>query len=101
MNTGQSAARFQVYKDGQQPIVYNGDPDPSFRGVLFAPHTAMTINGGKLSWAGSITLGQLKVNGSPNLRIGYDPDLSTYLGPDWSVRRYREIPSSEAGFLTP
>lgn len=100
VNPTQPAARFQVYKVGAQPIYHNAITDLTFRGVLFAPDTALTINGGHLSWAGSITVGQLKVNGAPNLKIGYDFDLATYLGPDWKVSRYREIPSSEAGFLT-
>jgi len=99
VNTAQSAVRFQVYKDGPQPVLHNATTDLTFRGVLMAPHAAMTINGGQLSWAGSITLGQLKVNGSPNLQIGYDPDVATYLGTDWKVSRYREIPASEAGFF--
>lgn len=101
VNTTQSAARFQVYKVGAQPISHNATTELTFRGVLFAPDTAMTINGGHLSWAGSITVGQLKVNGAPNMQIGYDFDLATYLGPDWKVSRYREIPSAEAGYFTP
>lgn len=101
VNTTQSAVRFQVYKVGAQPIYHNASTDLTFRGVLVAPDTAMTINGGHLSWAGSINVGQIKVNGAPNLKIGYDFDLATYLGPDWRVSRYREMPSAEAGYFTP
>ncbi len=101
VNPDYSATRFQIYKAGDKPIVHNTASDVlTFRGVLFAPATSMTINGGKLSWAGSINVGQLTVNGAPNLQIGYDFDLATYLGPDWKVSRYREIPSSEAKFVT-
>ncbi len=102
VNPDLSATRFQIYKVGDAPIVHNTLSDVlTFRGVMFAPDTAMTINGGKLSWAGSTTVGQLKVNGAPNLQIGYDFDLVTYFGPDWKVSRYREIPSAEASFFTP
>ncbi|HUP85946.1 MAG TPA: pilus assembly PilX N-terminal domain-containing protein [Acidimicrobiales bacterium] len=96
VNPGQSATRFQVYKVGAEPILHNTATDVSFRGVLFAPDTAMTINGGQLSWAGSINVGQLRANGTPNMKILYDFDLATYLGPDWRVSRYREIPSTDA-----
>ncbi len=100
INPDYSATRFQIYKLGDKPILHNTLSDIfTFRGVMFAPETSMTINGGKLSWAGSINLGQLTVNGAPNLQIGYDFDLATYLGPDWKVSRYREIPSAEAGYL--
>lgn len=101
VNPDYSATRFQIFKFGDKPIVHNTLNDLyTFRGVMFAPETSMTINGGKLSWAGSINLGQLKVNGTPNLQIGYDFDLATYLGPDWKVSRYREIPSTEAKFVS-
>ena len=96
VNPAQPASRFQVYKSGSEPILHNASTDLSFRGVLFAPDTQMTIDGGQLHWAGSITVGQLKVNGSPNLKILYDLDLATYLGPDWRVGRYREVTASEA-----
>lgn len=96
VNPAQSATRFQVYKVGGGSITHNTASDLTFRGVLFAPDTAMTINGGQLQWAGSINVGQLVVNGTPNLKILYDFDLDTYLGPDWRVSRYREIPSPGA-----
>jgi hypothetical protein len=94
--TGQSATRFQLYKVGAEPLLHNPVDDLSFRGVLFAPDTPITINGGNVQWAGSITMGQMVVNGTPNLKILYDNDLATYLGPDWRVSRYREISSAGA-----
>jgi hypothetical protein len=96
VNPLQSATRFQVYKVGGGEIIHNTLSDLTFRGVLFAPDTAMTINGGNLQWAGSVNVGQLVVNGTPNLKILYDLDLATYLGPDWRVSRYREISSASA-----
>ena len=96
VNPLQPARMFQIYKAGNGAIAHNALNDLTFRGVLFAPETRLTINGGHLSWAGSITTGQLTVNGTPNLKILYDLDLETYLGPDWRVSRYREISSSQA-----
>lgn len=96
VNPLQPARMFQIYKAGNGPIAHNPSGDLTFRGVLFAPDTRMTINGGNLTWAGSVTTGQLTVNGAPNLKILYDLDLETYLGPDWRVSRYREISSSAA-----
>lgn len=96
VNPLQPASRFQIYKAGAGPVVHNAVTDLTFRGVLFAPDTPMRIDGGHLHWAGSINVGQLKVNGTPNLKILYDLDLETYLGPDWRVSRYREITASEA-----
>lgn len=96
VNPLQPARMFQVYKTGAEPISHNTVTDLSFRGVMFAPDTPMTINGGNLQWAGSINVGQMKVNGTPNLKILYDLDLETFLGPDWRVSRYREVASSEA-----
>jgi hypothetical protein len=96
VNPLQAARMFQVYKVGPEPILHNSIGDLTFRGVMFAPDTQMTINGGDLQWAGSVNVGQLTVNGTPNLKILYDLDLLTYLGPDWRVSRYREIASSDA-----
>jgi hypothetical protein len=97
VNPVQSATKFQIYKVGSEPIYHNTINDYlTFRGVLFAPDTQMVITGGNLNWAGSINIGQLTVNGTPNMKILYDYDLSTYLGPDWRVSRYREISAPEA-----
>ncbi|HEX7168231.1 MAG TPA: hypothetical protein VF230_14725 [Acidimicrobiales bacterium] len=98
VNTLGSATQFQVFKDGPAPIVTgsaNTFSTMTFRGVLWAPESRLTINGG-LWWAGSVNVNELVVNGSPNLKFGYDHDLSSYLGPDWKVVRYRELPAAEA-----
>ena len=96
VNPLQPARMFQVYKVGDRPILHNAVTDLTYRGVLFAPETNLTINGGNLHWAGSINVGQLTVNGTPNLKILYDLDLETYLGPDWRISRYREVTAPEA-----
>jgi hypothetical protein len=96
VNPLQPARMFQVFKVGSEPIFHNSLSDLTYRGVLFAPDTRLTINGGNLHWAGSINIGQLTVNGTPNLKVLYDLDLETYLGPDWRISRYREVTATEA-----
>lgn len=98
INPLQPATMFQVYKSGDKPLRNNGNTSSSLthRMVLWAPDTPLVIAGG-LWWAGSFTVGQMQVNGAPNIILGYDNDLATYLGPDWTVNRYREIPSSAVG----
>jgi hypothetical protein len=102
INATGSATQMQIFKRGNVPMTFNGNTSSNltFRGVLFAPETTMRWNGG-IWWAGSINVGQLTVNGAPNLKIGYDFDLNNYLGPDWRVSRYHEIPSAGAPVVIP
>lgn len=98
INPLQPALMFQIFKAGAKPIKNNGNTSASLtaRMVLWAPDSPLVIGGG-LWWAGSFTVGQMQVNGAPNIILGYDNDLATYLGPDWKVSRYREIASSQVG----
>lgn len=100
VNSGLPARNVQIYKDDDCALsvgVGNTVDQLTFSGVLYAPDSTLTIDGGKW-FTGSIMVGQLKVNGSPNLKIGYDSDLSTYYGPKWRVSRYGEVPSSSFTF---
>lgn len=100
INAGQPARQVQLYKDDDCALsvgVGNTSSTLTFSGVLYAPDSTLTIDGGKW-FTGSVMVGQLKVNGSPNLIIGYDSDLSTYYGPKWRVSRYGEVPSSSFTF---
>jgi len=100
INAAQPARQVQIYKDDDCELdvgTGNTSSTLTFSGVLYAPDSTLTINGGKW-FTGSIMVGQLKVNGSPNLMIGYDTDLSTYFGPKWRVSRYGEVPSSSFTF---
>lgn len=98
INPLESATMFQIFKAGDKPLKNSGNTSSSLtvRAVLFAPDTPLIVAGG-LWWAGSFTVGQMQVNGAPNIILGYDNNLTTYLGPDWKVTRYREIPSSQVG----
>jgi hypothetical protein len=100
INAAAPARQVQLYKaDDCALSVGNGNTSDqlTFSGVLYAPDTQLVINGGKW-FTGSIMVAQMKVNGSPNLVVGYDTDLSTYYGPKWRVSRYGEVPSSSFTF---
>ncbi len=99
VNAGGYSKNVQIYKAGDAPILFdpgNTSSTLTFSGILYAPQSTIEINGGKW-WTGSVVANEVRVNGTPNLTIGYDLDLQTYLGKDWKVSRYSEIPSSSPG----
>lgn len=100
INAGAPARQVQIYKD-DDCLLDIGDGNTvsqlTFSGVLYAPDSTVTINGGKW-FTGSLMVGQVRSNGSPNLVIGYDSDLQTYYGPEWRVSRYGEVPSAAVTF---
>lgn len=97
------ARDFQIYKDGDCTLDV-GDGNTldtlSYNGILYAPDTVMTINGGK-QFQGSLMVGQMKINGGPNIMIKWDDDLKTYYGQKWRVSRYAEVSSSDLNFAGP
>ncbi len=99
VNAGGYSRNVQIYKAGDAPILFDAGNTSStltFSGILYAPQSTIEINGGKW-WTGSVVANEVRVNGTPNLTIGYDLDLQTYLGKDWKVSRYSEIPSGSPG----
>lgn len=99
INSGGYAKNVQIYKDGDAPIHLNpGNTSDTltFSGILYAPQSTININGGKW-WTGAVMANEVRVNGAPNLKIGYDLDLRNFYGQDWKVSRYSEIPSSSPG----
>lgn len=102
VNTLSSAANFQIYKEGPANLAWNPVASLTFRGVLVAPETTVTVSGGgQLWWAGSVNVLSMRVSGAPNIKIGYDFDLQNELGLDWTLSRYREIPPSEVSTTLP
>ena len=100
INAGSPARNVQLFKDDDCALdvgTGNTVDQLTFSGVLYAPDSTLTINGGKW-FTGSIMVGQVTVNGAPNLIVGYDSDLQTYYGPEWRVSRYGEVPSSSISF---
>lgn len=109
INAGSRARNVIINKGGNCPLTMatkttlTGTPsaDITFSGVLYAPQSTIDVNGSAW-WTGSIMANEIRVNGAPNFIIGYDNDLTTFLGKDWRVRRYGEVPSSSLTFtITP
>lgn len=91
------ASDVQIYKLGSGPIsLGDGSHAASFNGVLYAPESTLTINGGQSTFYGSIVLNQLVINGTPNFTFGYDDVLRSIVDKNWHVTHWREIPSSSA-----
>ena len=97
------ARMFQIYKDGDCALTVgtgNTSDTLSYNGILYAPDTIMTVNGGK-QFQGSIMVGSMKINGGPNIIIKWDDDLKTYYGQKWRVSRYSEVSNSDLSFTGP
>ena len=85
---------FQIHKagDGELLVPVGGGSAPalSYNGIMYAPESTVTINGG-IHWVGSWVVNKVVVNGGPTIKIVYDLDLETYLGINWKVSRYAEV----------
>ena len=101
--TGHSV-EVQLFKAGNAPLLVgtgNTSSTMTFNGIMYAPESTVTVNGGKF-WNGSWIVDALQVNGGPNIEIGYDLDTKSYYGRNWRISRYEEIPSSMVeALLTP
>jgi hypothetical protein len=99
LNKPGRASDFQLFKTGAAAFnVGSGNTvdSLSLTGVINAPQTSITFNGGKW-WTGAVLANQITSNGSPNLRLGYDLDLANYLSDKWTVSRYREVSPTAVG----
>lgn len=97
VNSGGSPTDLQIFKVGSGEVdPGNGSQAVDFTGIVYAPGADMTVNGGQLTWTGSITLNTFTVNGTPNLNFNYDQRLLALVLQDWKVQDYTEIPSSDA-----
>jgi len=96
VNTAGPSVNVQVFKAGSAPLVIgtgNTSHTMTFNGIMYAPESTVTVNGGKF-WRGSWVIDALNVNGGPNIEIGYDMDTRSYYGRNWRTSRYEEIPSA-------
>jgi hypothetical protein len=103
VNAGLSASNVEIRKAGTAPLLLDLTSTPlqlTFSGVLYAPDTALRIQGSKW-WSGSVVVDTVEVVngplGAPLLTLGYDLNLANSYLATWTVSRYREIPASEAG----
>jgi hypothetical protein len=74
---------------------FNGSHSPSVTGVIYAPSSDITVNGGQMTMNGSMTLNKFTCNGLPNLALSYDDSLTTVAGSSsWKVSGWHEIASA-------
>jgi hypothetical protein len=97
VNSGGDPVNLQIFKIGSGTVdPGNGSHAADFTGIVYAPGADMTVNGGQLTWTGSLTLNTFTVNGNPNLNFNYDQRVLALVLQDWKIQDYTEIPSSEA-----
>ncbi len=98
VNKGGRGIDLQVYKDGSGALeMGSGSHGADFTGVLYAPGTDLTVNGG-MAVRGALAVNSLRVNGAPNYTLAYDLGLRAVLDQNWRVGRWREVPSGSLGF---
>jgi hypothetical protein len=66
-----------------------------YSGIAYAPQSAMSSNGCKEIWRGSILFNSVNCNGGPNLVVLYDTRVAALKAFDWTVQNYREIASNK------
>jgi hypothetical protein len=94
VNKGQRAGNVRVFKEGSGALVIgNGSHAADFTGVLHAPRSDVTINGGE-QVNGSLNVNAIKINGSPNFTLAYDTSLGSIIQTPWTVTDWREVPST-------
>lgn len=97
VNSGGDPTNLQIFKIGSGEVnPGNGSHAVNFSGIVYAPGADMTVNGGQLTWTGSLTLNTFTVNGTPNLNFNYDQRVLALVLQNWKIQDYTEIPSSEA-----
>ena len=93
INSGGSAANFQLYVTPSETWTWNGSCRTNITGAIYAPHANITVNGGKFDLTGALVSNQLTINGSPNSAFT-DPTLSGVAISDWKITSYHEAPST-------
>jgi len=94
INPTEPSRDFRLYVAGSAPTIDpgNGSHAMTMTGLLWAPTASMTVNGGQMTFTGSIVVNTFTVNGNPNLTLTYDTGLEALLQQDWRVTDYTEIP---------
>jgi hypothetical protein len=94
INGTQPAQDFRLYVAGTSPTINpgNGNSVTAVTGLIWAPTGSLTVNGGQLTLDGSLVIGNLTINGNPNLKLTYDYGLTDLVQQNWQVGDYTEIP---------
>jgi Tfp pilus assembly protein PilX len=89
-----AATNFQLLKAGTGSFDAGlGTSAASVNGVVYAPSTNLTVDGGHMMMSGSLTVNQLTINGNPNFHIYYDDLIQTLTANGWRVSGWHEIPA--------
>jgi Tfp pilus assembly protein PilX len=89
-----SATQFQLLKAGTGTFDAGlGSSAASVNGIVYAPSTNLTVDGGHMMISGSLTVNQLMINGNPNFQIYYDDRIKTITTGSWKVSNWHEIPA--------
>lgn len=99
VNKGGDPVNLQIFKIGGGTIEPgNGSNTTDFTGIIDAPSSDLTVNGGQMTFQGALVTNTFRVNGSPNLEFKYDQRILALVGEDWRVKDYTEIASGSVGF---
>lgn len=89
-----SAIQFQLLKAGTGSFdVGNGANAANVNGIIYAPSSNLTVDGGHMQMSGSLNVNQLTVNGNPNFHMYYDDKIQTLTSGGWKVSGWHEIPA--------
>jgi type II secretory pathway pseudopilin PulG len=95
INVGGQCRNFQLLKAGSGSFnIGNGAHAGTACGVVYAPSSDITVNGGQMFLNGSLTANSLTINGSPNFTMSYDDSIATITTTSWKVTNWHEVPSS-------
>lgn len=93
INLNGRAADFRILKAGTGSFtIGNGAHAGRLFGVIYAPQTDLTVNGGEMYMDGSLTVASLTINGNPNFEFAYDDSILDVSTGPWQVRDWREVP---------
>lgn len=94
INLAGAGKDFRILKAGTGEFeVGAGTHAGSLNGVIYAPSTDITVNGGDMNVDGSLTLNSLTINGNPNFELAYDDTILDVKSADWDVKDWREVAS--------
>jgi hypothetical protein len=95
INTNGSGGNFRLLKAGTGNLnIGNGSHAPNINGVIYAPSSSMTVNGGQITISGSLVVNSITINGNPNFTLTYDDALNTITSTGWTQSNWSEIPST-------
>jgi len=93
--TGSKGKDFELQKAGTGTFnVGTGSHAGTVHGIVYAPSTDVTVDGGQSFVDGSLTLNQLRINGNPNFVMSYDDSIMDITTDHWVVSDWREVPSN-------